>query len=92
MNETDWDEVSYVISSQYRVETMRRLAAGPTTPSEIAAGASVSLSHVSRALQELNNQSLVTLKVSEDRTKGRVYGLTETGEAIWDTIESENMV
>ena len=92
MNETDWDEVSYVISSQYRVETMRRLAAGPTTPSEIAAGASVSLSHVSRALHELNNQSLVTLKVSEDRTKGRVYGLTETGEAIWDTIESENMV
>jgi len=92
MSETNWDEVSYVISSQYRIETMRRLAAGPTTPSEIANAASVSLSHVSRALQELESQSLVTPKVSENRTKGRVYGLTERGEAIWGTIETENMV
>jgi len=92
MSETNWDEVSYVISSQYRIETIRRLASGPTTPSEIAADASVSLSHVSRALQELESQSLVALKVSEERTKGRVYGLTERGETIWDTIEAQNMV
>jgi len=92
MSETDWDEVSYVISSQYRVETMRRLATGPTTPSEIASEASVSLSHVSRALQELSDKSLVSLKVSQDRTKGRVYGLTETGRKIWETIENQNMV
>jgi len=92
MSETNWDEVSYVISSQYRIETMRRLATGPTTPSEIAADAAVSLSHVSRALQELSTESLVTLKVSEDRTKGRVYGLTERGETIWNIIETENMV
>lgn len=91
MSETDWDEVSYVISSRYRVETMRRLAVGPTTPSQIAEDASVSLSHVSRALKELSGQSLVTLKVSEDRTKGRVYGLTDTGRTIWETIEAENM-
>lgn len=91
MNETDWDEVSYVISSRYRVETMRRLAIGPATPSAIASAASVSLSHVSRALQELSEKSLVTLKVSEDRTKGRVYALTDDGQTIWDTIESENM-
>jgi DNA-binding MarR family transcriptional regulator len=91
MNETDWDEVSYVISSRYRVETMRRLSVGPATPSAIASAASVSLSHVSRALQELSEKSLVTLKVSEDRTKGRVYALTDDGEAIWQTIESENM-
>jgi DNA-binding transcriptional ArsR family regulator len=92
MRETDWDEVSYVISSQYRVETMRRLAAGPTTPSEIASGASLSLSHVSRALQELSDQSLVTLKVSEERAKGRVYGLTDDGRGVWNTIETQNMV
>jgi DNA-binding MarR family transcriptional regulator len=92
MSETDWDEVSYVISSQYRVETMRRLSEGPTTPSEIASEASLSLSHVSRALQELSEQNLVTLKVSEDRAKGRVYGLTDRGGMIWDTIENQNMV
>lgn len=91
MSESDWDAVSFVISSRHRVETIRRLAVGPTTPSEIATEASLSLPHVSRALAQLQDSALVTLKVSEDRTKGRVYGLTETGERIWETIESENM-
>jgi DNA-binding HxlR family transcriptional regulator len=68
MSETNWDEVSYVISSQYRIETIRRLASGPTTPSEIAADASVSLSHVSRALQVVERNSLFALKLSEERT------------------------
>ena len=45
--------------------------------------------HVGRDLRE---RSLVELLVSEDRKKGRVYGLTERGSAVWDTIEAENML
>jgi hypothetical protein len=30
--------------------------------------------------------------VSEDRKKGRVYGITDHGEAVWETIEAENMI
>lgn len=88
----DWDAISFCISSRYRVVALNRLAEGPATPSQIASDADVGIAHVSRALQELSDHSLVTLLVSEDRKKGRVYGLTETGEEVWETIEAENMV
>ncbi|MDT3435756.1 winged helix-turn-helix domain-containing protein [Haloarcula sp. 1CSR25-25] len=86
-----WDEVSYVISSRYRVETLRRLAEGPATPSLIADDREMSIAHVSRALQELRESELVDLLVSEDRKKGRVYDITEKGVDIWETIERKNM-
>lgn len=88
---SDWDEVSFVISSRYRVETLEQLSGGPATPSQIASEAAVGIAHVSRALQELRERSLTELLVSEDRKKGRVYGITEKGEEIWGTIEAENL-
>lgn len=88
----DWDDVSFVISSRYRTAVLQRLAVGPATPSQIAADADVGISHVSRALQRLRDRELVELLVSDDRKKGRVYGLTEYGTDVWDKIEAENMV
>lgn len=88
---TEWDDVSYVISSRYRIATLRRLADGPATPSRIADDTSLSVAHVSRALQELREHTLVELLVSEDRKKGRVYGITDRGNQVWETIETENM-
>jgi len=93
MTESDpWDDVSYVISSRYRVATLRRLSEGPATPSLIADETDLSIAHVSRALQELRDNDLVTLLVSEDRRKGRVYGVTDEGLSVWETIEAENMI
>jgi len=93
MTESDpWDDVSYVISSRYRVATLRRLSEGPATPSLIADETDLSIAHVSRALQELRDNDLVTLLVSEDRRKGRVYGVTDEGLGVWETIEAENMI
>lgn len=89
---SDWDEISYVISSRYRVAVLRRLASSPATPSRIATEADCSIAHVSRALQELRERSLVELLVSEDRKKGRVYGITEAGQTVWDRIESEDLI
>jgi DNA-binding MarR family transcriptional regulator len=89
---SDWDEVSYVISSRYRIKTLQHLAEGPATPSQIASDESVGISHVSRALQELRDRSLSELLVSENRKKGRVYGVTEKGREVWETIEAENLV
>jgi hypothetical protein len=34
---------------------------------------------------------LVDLLVSEDRKKGRVYGITDQGLQVWETIERKNM-
>jgi len=89
---TDWDEVSFVISSRYRVIVLKRLAEGPSTPSQIASDADVGIAHVSRALQRLRERDLVDLLVSDDRKKGRVYGLTEPGRDVWEKIEAENMI
>jgi DNA-binding transcriptional ArsR family regulator len=88
----DWDDVSYVISSRYRVEVLDRLAEGPSTPSTIADETGNSIAHVSRALGDLREHELVDLLVSEERTKGRVYGTTDKGETVWETIQAENLV
>ena len=89
---SDWDEIGFVISSRYRVIALRRLSVGPATPSQIAADESVGIAHISRALQGLRERNLVELLVSEDRRKGRVYGITEKGGSVWQKIEAENMV
>jgi len=88
---TDWDEISYVISSSYRVAVLERLSEGPSTPSQVATETGISISHVSRALGGLRDRSLVELLVSEDRKKGRVYGITDRGVEVWQTIEEENL-
>jgi len=88
---TDWDEISYVISSSYRVAVLERLSQGPSTPSQVASETGISISHVSRALGGLRDRSLVELLVSEDRKKGRVYGITDRGVEVWQTIEEENL-
>jgi DNA-binding transcriptional ArsR family regulator len=88
----DWDEISYVISSRYRIEVLRRLSEGPATPSQIASDSDIAIAHISRALSGLREKDIVTLLVSEDRKKGRVYGITDKGETVWQTIEGENLV
>lgn len=87
----DWDDIGYVISSRYRVLVLRRLADSPATPSQIAHEGECSIAHASRALTELREHDLVDLLVPEERKKGRVYGVTERGEEIWETIEVENL-
>ncbi|MFC7177442.1 helix-turn-helix domain-containing protein [Halosegnis marinus] len=87
----DWDEIGYVISSRYRVAVLRRLADSPATPSQIASDADCSIAHVSRALHELRERDLLELLVPEDRKKGRVYGITEPGRAVWSRIEAEDL-
>lgn len=88
---TQWDTVSFVVASTYRTDTLKRLADGPGTPSQLATETGHSISHISRALSELREHDLIELLVSDDRRKGRVYGCTEQGSEIWDTIETQNL-
>jgi len=87
-----WDDIGFIISSQYRVAVLRRLAQGPSTPSQIAEESGLAISHISRALSRLRDRTLVELLVSEDQKKGRVYGITEHGEEVWTKIQTEKMV
>jgi DNA-binding transcriptional ArsR family regulator len=88
----EWDEIGFVISSDYRVTALQRLAEGPATPSQIATDADIGIAHVSRALKGLRERDLVELLVPEDRKKGRVYGITSEGKGVWQQIESQNLV
>jgi len=88
----EWDEIGFVISSDYRVTALKRLAEGPATPSQIADEADIGIAHVSRALKGLRDRGLVELLVPEERKKGRVYGITTDGNDIWQRIESQNLI
>lgn len=88
---TDWDVIGYVISSDHRVVVLGRLAEGPATPTRIAEDVELSVSHVSRALGSLRQKDLVELLVPEDRRKGRVYGITSSGEEVWNDISAKDL-
>lgn len=90
----DWDMISFVIRSQYRVAVLERLVEGPATPSRIASDKDIAIAHVSRALGGLREREreMVELLVSEDQKKGRVYGVTDKGERVWNRLQSEGMV
>lgn len=88
---TDWDEVGYVISSTYRIQVLERLAESAAPTSKIAEDIDCGNSHVSRALNDLRERGLVDLLVPESRKKGRIYGITDRGREIWETIEAQNL-
>jgi DNA-binding transcriptional ArsR family regulator len=88
----DWDLIGYVISSQYRVAVLSRLADSPATPSRIADDTDIAVTHVSRALGGFRDRELVELLVPEERKKGRVYGITERGREIWNLIQTKDLV
>ena len=87
----DWDQIGFVISSQYRVKVLDRLSESPATPSQIASDEGIGIASVSHALSSLRERELVDLLVSEDRRKGRVYGITETGADIWSEISRQGL-
>ncbi len=87
----DWDLVGYVISSSYRQAVLTTLAESPATPSSIADETGIAMAHVSAALTDLRDRDLVQLLVPESRRKGRVYGLTEHGEAVVEVIDEEDL-
>lgn len=88
----EWDQVGFVISSKYRVAVVRRLVENPSTPTAIASHADLPTTHVSRALRALTERSLVELLVPTDTRKGRVYGVTDRGERLWERIEVEGLI
>jgi len=86
-----WDEVGFVLGSKYRLSVLEQLYDGPSTPSSIATDTGINLSHVSRALQQLREKELVELPVPESRRKGRVYGITDRGESVYEQLRSHGL-
>lgn len=88
----DWDRIGFVVSSRYRRIVIEELSESPSTPSQIAERSDTAMASISHALSELEEEDCVELLVDEDRRKGRVYGLTETGEELRDELEEQQLV
>lgn len=86
----DWDEVSYIIRSDYRAKILQFLDKKKSTPTQLSEELDISSSHVSRALTELREKDIVE-RLVESR-KGRIYALTDKGCKIAEKIEEENLI
>jgi len=87
-----YDAVGEVVASTYRQTALEELADAPATPSTLETRTGHGIAHISRALQQLRDLGLVELLVSEDRRKGRIYGLTDAGEATLNAMAEMGMV
>lgn len=92
-DETDqWDQMGYAISSKYRMAVLEQLVETPATPTTIASRTKLPVTHISRALRNFSERSIVELRVAKDTTKGRIYGLSDRGRRLWRRLETEGMI
>ena len=83
------DLIGFVIASRYRKIVIDELSDHPSTPSQITERTDTSIASISQTLSELQKRDCVELLVDEDRRKGRVYGLTDTGERVWEDLHEQ---
>jgi len=84
----DWDVLGFVIASDYRRAVVDALDdRGPATPTTLGERTGLAIAHVSRTLTELRERDVVELLVPEERSKGRIYGLTDDGQQLVDETD-----
>lgn len=80
-----WDDVSFVLGSEYKKRILLALDT-PRTPSQIAKRTKISLSNVGTQLGHLREWELVECLTPKAR-KGRIYALTKKGESAMKRVE-----
>lgn len=90
MTNDDWDAVGFIVASDYRRDALEALADGPATPSVVGERAGYATTYISKSFAELREQGLIKLLVGEETQKGRIYTLTDDGEAAWELIDKHD--
>ncbi len=80
----------FVVSSHARFKIFLFLSRKASTPTELAASTEKHLSHVSRALRELEDKKLVAC-VSSKYSKPRIYSLTPQGSLLVREVQKYHM-
>jgi len=80
-----WESTGFVIRSSYRKKVFFELSK-PQRPSEIAKKLDLRLTHVTRALRELKQKSLVNC-LNPKEVFGRFYELTPKGKSVLQEIK-----
>ncbi len=85
--EDNWELVSFVFSSEIRTHILEFLRSAEATPSQLAKEVDQPISHISRALRELQQKNLVLL-LTPHRTKARLYEITDQGKSVIESVRS----
>lgn len=81
----DWETISYVFSSELRFKTLLELSRSQNTPKQLSLSTEAPISHISKALRELNGKGLVEC-LTPSRKKARFYSITTLGNQALDEI------
>ena len=82
----DWEAIGFLLSSEIRQGVLRTLIEKRSTPSQISTVLGEPISHVSRALKELQSRKLA-ICLTPNRKKGRLYQITTLGETVLHELE-----
>ncbi|MHA1765029.1 MAG: winged helix DNA-binding protein [Promethearchaeota archaeon] len=74
----NWDDVGFVLASNYRKKVIKALKKFPKTPKLISEITNIRIVHVSRTIKELTERGLVEC-LTPNRVKGKLFQLTEKG-------------
>lgn len=75
--ETNWENVSFILSSDYRKRVLNSLS-NIKTPTKIGKELNIDKAHISRTLSELKNKGLINCLTPNSR-KGKLYMISEYG-------------
>ena len=78
MNDSYYDDYSFIYASRYRPKILETLLREPRTPSEISRITGISMGIVTKILMEFRKRGLIEC-ITPDRKKGRIYTLTKRG-------------
>ncbi len=76
----------YVISSSYRVRSVKSLKDSNKIPTDLAEDIGVRTNHISKVLRELKECGVAEC-INEEKRKNRVYRLTPRGEDVAKLID-----
>lgn len=85
------DSFDFVLSSETRFRVLSFLSKNSRTPTELAKDVQKHLSHISRALRELEGKHLVSCDAARN-AKPRVYQLTTEGDRLMREINKYRVI
>ena len=86
------EDAAFIALSPNRTAVVQRLANGNAIPAQIRNDTGLEYSRITEAANALRDRGLITLLVEEETKRGRLYSLTDRGEAAWEEMVEQNMV
>ena len=80
-----WHLIGIIRGSSYRKKIFLSLSTGEKTPTQLVKDVNIKMSHISRALKELQEEKLIACLTPKLR-KHKIYGLTDLGKAIREKV------